>query len=456
MFIKIRNFLIFSVLLILIPWGLPTRHGVDQSAGNHAYAAPVPRGDAVTSRESAGQKIVLNQENLPGGDGCPALPNVRIKILAINDFHGQLGTGKKVHGRDVGSAPVLAAYLKAARRGWEENSLVVHVGDLVGASPPSSALLQDEPSIMFFNLLSRQPGKSPESTDPDCDLAATVGNHEFDEGVMEMKRLIYGGNHPQGPFLENPYKGANFPYVVANVVSKQTNQPILPPYVIKRVMGMPVAFIGAVLKETPTMVVPSNVAGVKFLDEAEAINSYIPALKAQQVRAIVVLLHQGGFQKHYQGPTMRNSEVTGGIGDIIKRLDDEIDVVLTGHTHKFSNAFLKNQNGKEMLVTQAYSYGTAYADITLEIDRASKDIVAKTAAIVTTYADEGPGLTPDAAAAKLVARADARVGPVVNQVVATADPDILKTPTPAGESALGDLIADVQRQALGTDFAFGS
>jgi hypothetical protein len=38
------------------------------------------------------------------GRGLP----VKMKILAINDFHGQIGTGKKVSGRDVGSAPVLA------------------------------------------------------------------------------------------------------------------------------------------------------------------------------------------------------------------------------------------------------------------------------------------------------------------------------------------------------------
>jgi 5'-nucleotidase len=129
-------------------------------------------------------------------------------------------------------------------------------------------------------------------------------------------------------------------------------------------------------------------------------------------------------------------------------------VVLTGHAHKFTNALLKNQHGKDILVTQAYSSGTAYADITVEIDKATKDIVTKTATIVTTYADEGPGLTPDLATAKLVAQADAKVGPVVNQVVATAATDILKTPTPAGESALGNLIADAQREAMGADFAF--
>jgi 5'-nucleotidase len=438
---------------MVIPWGLPARPAAYQSADRHASAAPVQQGDAVTAGESAGQKIGLSQGNLPVKDGCSAGSRVRVKILAINDFHGQLGAGRKVHGRNVGSAPVLAAYLKEARRHWEDNSLIVHVGDLVGASPPNSALLQDEPSIMFFNLLSYRPSQSPEKTDPHCDLVATVGNHEFDEGVPELKRLIYGGNHFKGPFLENPYHGADFPYVAANVVSAKDNQPLFPPYVIKQVGGLPIAFIGAVLKETPTMVIPSSVAGLKFLDEAEAINSYIPALKAQQVRAIIVLLHQGGFQRHYQGPTRRNCEIAGCLGNIVKRLDDEIDVVLTGHTHKFTNTFLKNQNGKEMLVTQAYSYGTAYADIVLEIDQASKDIVAKTAVIVTTYADQGPGLTPDAAAAKLIARADAKAGPVVNQVIGTAATDILKTPSPAGESALGNLIADAQRQALGTDFA---
>ena len=111
-----------------------------------------------------------------------------------------------------------------------------------------------------------------------------------------MKRLIYGGNHPDGPFLDDPYQGATFPYVVANVVSEKDDKPILPPYIIKHIMGMSMAFIGAVLQETPTMVPPSGVAGLKFLDAAEAINSDIPALKAQQVRAIVVLLHQGGFR----------------------------------------------------------------------------------------------------------------------------------------------------------------
>lgn len=401
--------------------------------------------------------------------------SLRVKLLGINDFHGQLSAGRRVSNRPVGSAPVLASYLRAAQAGAEDKTVIVHAGDHVGATPPASALLQDEPAIAFLNQLGNDHCRYPEREKKErgknesdrherdqhaewhskCNLVGTLGNHEFDEGVTEMQRLLNGGNHANGPFLENPWRGARFPYVSANVVDAQTGKPILPPYVIKKIDGLPIAFIGAVLKATPTIVTPSGVAGVTFLDEAEAINRYIPELRRKKVRAIVVLIHQGGRQNTYSGPTQpAAASVSGDIVDIVNRLDDEVDVVVSGHWHSFTNAILNNQNGKPILVTQAFSSGTAYGDIDLEISRTSRDVVAKSAAIVTTWADEGPGLTPDNAAAQLTAAAEQLVAPLVNQVIGSAATDITRTESGAGESALGNLIADAQRAALATDFAF--
>ena len=116
-------------------------------------------------------------------------------------------------------------------------------------------------------------------------------------------RLLNGGNHVSGPFLEDPYKGARFPYVSANVVDEVTSRPILPPYVIKKVQGVPIAFVGAVLEATPTIVTPTGVAGLKFLDEADAANSYVPEIKALGVKTIVLLIHQGTFQSSYTTAT---------------------------------------------------------------------------------------------------------------------------------------------------------
>jgi 5'-nucleotidase len=371
-----------------------------------------------------------------------------------------------VAGRPVGSAPVLAAWLKAAQAGREQQTILVHAGDHVGATPPASALLQDEPAISFLNQLANDHCRYPERErkherdertewHAKCNLVGTLGNHEFDEGVTEMQRLLNGGNHANGPFLENPWRGTRFPYVSANVVDAATGKPILPPYVIKKIDGMPIAFIGAVLKATPTIVTPSGVAGVRFLDEADAINAYIPELRRKNVRAIVVLIHQGGRQNTYSGATVPGAPaVTGDIVDIVTRLHDEVDVVVSGHWHSFTNALLNNQNGKPILVTQAFSSSTAYGDIDLEISRASRDVVVKSAAIVTTWADTGAGLAPDAEAAQLTAAAEARVAPLVNQVIGIAAADITRTENAAGESALGNLIADAQRAALGTDFAF--
>lgn len=378
-----------------------------------------------------------------------------VRILAFNDFHGQLSAGRRVGNRPVGGAAILASYLKEAQEGFEDQSFIVHAGDHVGASPPASALLQDEPSIAFLNLLANDHCSSEEPLNRRCNLVGTPGNHEFDEGKEEMFRLIQGGNHPAGPFLEDPYRGARFPYVSANVVDAATGEPILPPYVIKKIKGVPIAFIGAVLKETPTIVTPSGVAGLAFLDEAESINRYIPELRSEQVRAIIVLIHQGGRQSIYEGETRSAAgPVDGAIAQIVSRLDDEVDVVISGHAHSFTNAPLKNQNGKEILLTQAFSGGTAYADIDLEIDPATHDVVAKSAAVITTYADAGPGLEPDKKVAELVAQAEEKVAPLVNQVIGQAQGDILKAQNSAGESALGNLIADAQRAAMGTDFAF--
>ena len=392
-------------------------------------------------------------------------PLVRIKLLGINDFHGQLSTGRLVAGRPVGSAAVLASYLKTAAANAHDGHFLVHAGDHVGASPPASALLQDEPSIMFLNQLANghcrhvDVSRGPWNLSylqPHCNVVGTLGNHEFDEGVSEVIRLLDGGNHPNGPFLEARWRGARFPYVSSNVVDADSGQPVLAPFTIRWVNGVPIGFIGAVLEETPTIVTPAGVAGVRFLDEATVINQYARLLRLIGVRAIVVTIHQGAFQTSFTGPTPPdvNTGLTGAIVDIVRQLRDDVDVVVSGHTHGFTNALIANNNGKPILVTQSFSASTAYSDIDLALSRRTHDVVEKSAVVVTTWADEGPGLTPDTAAAQLTAAAEQSVAPLVNRVVGVATSDITRAESPAGESALGNLIADAQRIRTNAQFAF--
>ncbi|MDN4594047.1 bifunctional metallophosphatase/5'-nucleotidase [Polycladomyces subterraneus] len=360
---------------------------------------------------------------LTAADLSPAAhpqPFMNVQLLGINDFHGQLDVTRNVNGKPVGRGDVLAAYLRE-REAQNPNTLLVHAGDMAGASAPVSALMQDEPTIEMLNKLKFDVG--------------TVGNHEFDEGVNEMMRLIYGGYHEKTGYFE----GADFPYICANVVDEKTKRPILPPSLIKRVNGIPIGFIGVVTKTTPTIVTPSGVKGVLFTDEAEAINREAAKLKKRGVHAIVVLAHEGGVQDAKTG------QITGPIADIANKVDDDVDVIFAGHSHSYLNGTV---DGK--LIVQAYSYGTAFSDVDIVIDKRTKDIVAKKGEIITT---NQANVQPDPEIRDLIQYYEEKVAPIVNQKIGTAAQTLSNEENTAGESALGNLIADAQRWKMGTDFA---
>lgn len=352
--------------------------------------------------------------------GASLVP-LNMKLFAINDFHGQVTTGQRVSNRPAGGAAYLAAYINQ-RRQQVPYSLTVSAGDWIGASPPVSALLQDQPSMEFANELGMD--------------VATVGNHELDEGVAELRRLINGGDHPTA----GAWGGINFPYITANVFETSTGKTLFPPYVIKNVAGARIGFVGAVLKATPEIVVASGVAGLEFRDEAETINQAVAELKQQGVKSIIVLIHQGGTQNQQTG------QLSGSIVDIANKLDSEVDVIVSGHSHTQINADL---SGK--LITQAFSYSTAFADISITIDRAKRDIVAKKAEVVTTFND---AIEPDAEIAAMVKKYEDQVAPLINRVIGTTTTRLESPRDASGDTALGNLIADAQRAAMGTQMAF--
>ena len=414
-----------------------------------------PADNTVAVRQKVDKMVV--KWSAPKTNAKPVAVPRKIKLIGFNDFHGQLSKGKLVSGRPVGGAAVMAAYIHAAEAAAQDGSIIVHAGDHVGASPAASALLQDEPSITYLNLLANDKCTVKSKMNRACNVVGTLGNHEFDEGIREINRLLKGGNHPNGPFLENPWGGAHFPYINANVIRTKGGQNILPAYAIKKIKDVQIGFIGAVLTQTPTIVTPTGVAGLTFLDEATAINAQVAKLKALGVHAIVVTIHQGQSQSpSSENPTnpAGTEPATGAIVDIVKNLDDDVDVVVSGHSHSFMNTLISNKNGKKMLVVQAFSASTAYDDIDLTIDPTTQDVTEKSARVLTTWADTGVGLNPDPTVASLVSQAEAKVAPLVNQVIGTSSVALTRTENSAGESVFGNLIADAQLAATGTQAAF--
>ncbi|QWG99616.1 bifunctional metallophosphatase/5'-nucleotidase [Bacillus mycoides] len=344
---------------------------------------------------------------------------IDVQMLGINDFHGQLDTVKKINNKDAGGIEYLAAYLRDHEK-QNPNTLKVHAGDVVGASPPVSALLQDEPTIEFLNDLKFDVG--------------TIGNHEFDEGIEEMHRLIYGGYHEK----TGNFKGAKFPYVAANFYNKSTGRLFLPPFTIKKVQGVPVGFIGVVTTDVPNLVMPTMLKNVEITDEVAAINKSVKKLKELGVKSIVVLAHNGGT-------TDENGVTNGDLVRLANETDPEVDVIFGGHSHTYVNGTVNNK-----LVVQANSYGMAFADVDVKIDRKTKDIVEKKAEIITTYHE---GIEPDKKIKKKMEKYQEKIAPLVNEVVGKSTAPLDRKQNTAGESTLGNLIADAQRATMQSQIA---
>ncbi|MEV0001398.1 bifunctional metallophosphatase/5'-nucleotidase [Micromonospora sp. NPDC050980] len=374
---------------------------------------------------------------------------VDVQLLAINDFHGNLeppsGSSGTIDGQPAGGAEYLASHLKAMRAAAQaqgKGTVTVAAGDLIGASPLLSAAFHDEPTIEEMNLAGLE--------------FASVGNHEFDEGATELLRMQRGGCHPvDGCADGTPFKGAKFRYLSANAFKTSTGLPLMQPFGIKIVKGVPIGFIGMTLEGTPNIVSQQGVAGLRFTDEADTANKYAKILRLLGVKSIVVLLHEGGVQNG--GGINDCTGFSGPIVDIANRMDPAIDVIVSGHTHAAYNC---NINGK--LVTSASSFGRLVTDINLKIDRRTRDVVSASANNVVVTRD----VAKDPASTELINRYKTALGPVADRVVGETTEVITKAqenlyqtgvdangnPTyQTGESPLGNLIADAQLAATDTE-----
>jgi 5'-nucleotidase len=354
-------------------------------------------------------------------------PPVQLQILSINDFHGNIATTSSAFG-GVGRADFLAANIGAAEA-EVTNSIVVSAGDLIGASPLVSALFHDEPTIEAMNLIG-------------LDING-VGNHEFDEGSLELLRMQNGGNHPDdGPDDGDgvPFKGADFEFLAANVVVTATGKTIFPAYTVKEYEGIKVAFIGMTLEGTPSIVTPAGVAGLTFNDEVASANALIPELQAMGIEAIVVLMHQGGFASEGGGDGDGCGTLSGPLYDIVTGLDDAVDLVIGGHNNQ--RFACMDVEGKA--VTMAYHSGRMFTDIDVTLDRETGDMSVTT---IDNKENFQAGVVADPVVKALIDKYETLSAPLANQIIGSVTEDLKEDESPAGESFLGDVIADAQLAA---------
>ena len=379
----------------------------------------------------------------------------QIRIIAMNDFHGNIEVPVPTNGGSLvvkdsanpagttintGGAAYIATLVQSLKA-TNPNNIVVAAGDLVNASPVTSTLFHQEPAIDVLNQIGLE--------------VSSVGNHEFDLGQSELLRLQNGGCFPGGVIgtdtcINNgAFTGAKFKYLAANVVDA-SNKTILPATYTKQFGGITVGFIGLTLKDTPTAVLASGVAGLSFLSEASTINSYASQLRSNGASAVVVLIHQGGQTTATTINDKSCPGLTGEIVPIMNALSKDVDVVVSGHTHQ---EYVCTVNGK--LLTSTGFYGSALTKIDLTVGKKSgvKTVTADNIPVINDTNKSLPtGFTALAKDAKVDATVQlyvTKAAAVKNLAVGSIKADIKRvllagstTRDETAEGAMGDVMAD--------------
>ncbi len=406
-----------------------------------------------------------------------------VRIIAFNDVHGYMDptdgggltsvvplagfpAGVTVNTGGLAYMATLISNLESAHR----NHIVVSAGDNIGASPFPSNIAHDEPTVDILSQMGLE--------------VSSVGNHEFDKGLTELRR-IQGSDGtstcypPDGQCgvigvdtcLEpgNTFSGAHWTYLAANVVETATGQTIFPGTYIKQFRnqdgkrGAKIGFIGLTFKDTPTEVNQNGVKGLAFGDEATAINLAAKNLKMQHVNAVVVLIHQGGFTTSLIYGDDTCPGFNGDLLPILDKLSNDVDVVVSGHTH---TDYICHYKGK--LVTQSGFYATGVTAIDLRFGESGelKSAKAFNTPVINDSNLNGPNPpaivalvkdpTIDAEVAHYLAlstkAANIVVGSIAAQVTINVPPAGCATASPPTcdsckrnktvESAMGDLSAD--------------
>ena len=330
---------------------------------------------------------------------------IALRILHYNDFHAQnlptTVSSKDKNGNrtnvEVGGLAYLKGYVDSFRT-EQPNSILLHAGDDFQGTPVSS-ITKGGSQIALLELMQ-----------PD---AMTLGNHEFDYGADNLRKLL--------PL-------ASFPVISANLFDKSIGAPFVPRYKILHCGGLAIGVIGMAPPDLKRLTLRENVKDLDVLDAEKTLRQTMHELRVNfRVDMIVVLSHMG----------VENDTA-------IARVVPGIDVIIGGHSH---TPLFKPIHINDTWISQAGSKGRYLGTLDLVFDVSDRRIITATGTLVEVRANE---ITPDLTIAGKIAELEAGVSSSLNVVIGQLVSDWKRTGG-ARESNIGNWMSDVIRQAAHVD-----
>ncbi len=322
------------------------------------------------------------------------------------------------------------------------NTVFAAAGDLIGASTFDSFIQKDKPTIDALNEAGLE--------------VSAVGNHEFDQGYDDLVNRVMAPYDAE----DNPFGGAEWKYLGANVVEPE-NQDLIDATWIKEMDGVQVGFVGAVTEHLEELVSPAGIEGVDVTDIVAATNDAADGLKAEGADVVVLLVHEGAPGTDC---AVMDDDPSSDFGSIINGVNDNVDAIVSGHTHLAYNCSFPVEGWAGRPVTErpvvsAGQYGVNLNKLVFTVDEVTGEVQAKNQSILALKSNPAtPNYPADPATAEIVADAVETANELGQQPLGQIEAPLNRgkianatlTENRGAESTLGNMVAEVQQWATET------
>ncbi len=382
-----------------------------------------------------------------------------VQVLASNDFHGRLLD-------DPASASAGAAAMAGAVKGLRDendNTVFAMAGDIVGASTFESFIQNDKPTLDAMNEAGLE--------------VSAAGNHEFDQGYDDLMDRIMTAYDA----TDNAEGGANWPYIAANVrLGTPTG-----PYALESDRtdgnfansngatwwkdfptlnggdGIRVGFVGAVTEDLDSLVAPSAIDGLAITSIVNEVNDAADALKVDgcggvPCDVVIELVHEGAPSPSC---TTIKTDTTSTFGQIVHGANDNVDAIVSGHTHLKYNCKVDVAGTIDRPVVSAGQYGANLNQLEFDFATGTDTLVGIRQHVLAMkdYDEDADTLAIVNAAVDVAAvKGQVELGQVGGPFKRARRTDTQTAGNPivenrGGESTLGNLVAEIQRWKTGAD-----
>lgn len=353
---------------------------------------------------------------------------VNIKIIQTTDTHGKIYPYDFNNDRESNSSLAqVYTYVKKERADSSQEVVLLSGGDI----------LQGTPAVYYFNF------EDTTSTHLYADVmnymkydAAAVGNHDIETGHEVYDTFI---------------KQLNFPWMAANAVKENNNEPYFEPYTIIERRGIKIAVLGLITPHIPHWLPRKIWSGMEFEDMIGSAEKWVGLIREKEKPDLLVGLFHAGVNYSYGGVDA-DTYMNENASQLVAERVPGFDIVFVGHDHEGWSKTVKDSNGKDVWILGGTSYAQdiSVADITMTFDKAAgswtKSITGKELAI--------KDYEPDSLFMNTFKPHFEKIRAYVSNPIGTFTKTISSREAMFGSSAFSDLVNSIQIELTGADISF--